>query len=71
MDKWRPKRGDLVVVWKDGGEALITRVRDAGDNNGVAVVWCAGVSGFYAQHCVRPATFHESARVSVAEEVTC
>jgi hypothetical protein len=69
MQRQQLKRGDLVVVWKDGGQALLTRVRDVGESGGLAVVWCEGVSGFYAARCVRPVTIHDSARVSVLEEV--
>jgi hypothetical protein len=56
---WEPKRGDLVVVWRDNGEALVTRVHEAGPG----VVWVNGISGFYALSHVRPAAFHESAEL--------
>lgn len=55
------KAGDLVVLWRDNGTALITKVRDVGEASGLAVVWLEGVPGYYAARMVRPATFHESA----------
>ncbi len=63
------KAGDLVVVWRDNKTALITTVREVGEASGLAVVWLNGVSGFYAAHCVRPATFHGSAIPLLPTEV--
>jgi hypothetical protein len=62
MNGWTPAKGELVVVWRDNGTALVTTVRDTSESNGLSVVWCEGISGFYSLQMVRPAIFHASTR---------
>lgn len=62
MNGWTPARGELVVVWRDNGTALVTSVRDVDEENGIERIWCEGISGFYSKRMVRPAIFHASTR---------
>jgi len=55
------KEGDLIVVWRDNGEALLTKARSDQflDVNKNDVIFAIGVRGCY--HCthVRPVTIHK------------
>ena len=62
-----PGLDDLLVVWRDNGEALVT-TRKHPDDKGVngPQCWPKGISGYYlATHCRKP-IFHPSALAALA-----
>jgi hypothetical protein len=66
--RWTPTPGELVVVWRDNGDALLTTVREYGQSNGgIAVVWVNGIPSYYALAFVRPVTIHDAARPRLQE----
>jgi hypothetical protein len=63
--------GTLVVVWRDNGQAFLTRTRsDPFNTGGGWVVKVEGISGYYALERVRPVSAHQSLMiVGVSGEV--
>ena len=58
---------DLIVVWRDNGEALVTTRKHPDEKRNVGnISWPAGISGYYLGTHVRPATFHPSALALLA-----
>ena len=53
------KPGTLVVVWRDNGEALLTRTRSEVERKqGRATVFIEGIASCYALDAVREVTIH-------------
>lgn len=57
------KIGTLVCVWRDNGQALLTRTRsDVQETGNGPAVWVNGIAGYYLLSHVRSVDFHESAK---------
>ncbi len=63
------KKGTVVVVWRDNGDALLTRTRSAVKTfpDKSTVVFVEGISGCYSTKHVRPVTVHRDIALELAE----
>ncbi|RJR41888.1 MAG: hypothetical protein C4567_07980 [Deltaproteobacteria bacterium] len=66
------EKGTLVVVWRDNGEALLTRTRsEVQEVGGTPSVWMEGIAGCYALARVREVAIHPSANLCEPEKPHC
>jgi hypothetical protein len=62
------KKGDLVVVWRDNGQAFLTTIRSEIDDEKVpGLIWVHGIASCYASSHVRPVTIHHTTAKVMAE----
>jgi hypothetical protein len=65
------KEGELVICWKDGGDALLTKTRsdefDVPHQPGKRAIFLEGVSGWYLMSHVRPVKVQGNAASELAE----
>ncbi len=63
------KSGDFVVVWKDGGDAFLTKTRsnEFNDTNGNGAIFVYGISGYYHSTHVRPLDINPAIKKQLIE----